>query len=139
MPAKTSTLTLACLCALVSFSYAQQYSKSTEPAFKTVHLFNLPSAQSEQQLLAVLKDCNQLFQKLGYPHVQYHLWKVDGKREGDRAYLWESTWPDKITYDQIHQDKDFLKLVRRLEQVEKSFGKQIYNRYVECEQKTPQK
>jgi hypothetical protein len=114
MPAKSLTLTLACLCALVSFSYAQQYAKSTEPAFKTVHLFNLPSAQSELQLLAVLKDCNQLFQKLGYLHVQYRLWKVEGKREGDRSYLWESTWPDKITYDQIHQNKDFLALAEKL-------------------------
>lgn len=71
--------------------------------------------------------------------MQYRLWKVEGKREGDRAYLWESTWPDKITYNQVHQNKDFLKFVEKLDQVEQSFDKHIYNRYVECEQKSPKK
>jgi hypothetical protein len=53
------------------------------------------------------------FSTLGYPNVQYRLGKFT---EGDRAQYsprWNSEWPNRTSYDKIHQDETCKKLVEK--------------------------
>jgi hypothetical protein len=102
------------------------------PGFRTVHQFSLSSAEEEGRLLAVLDEFNRLFSKLGYPQVSYRLWRVQ-EGEADRfTHLYDSTWPDKSTYDKVHQDPAYKKLLEKhlpfLRQVLKD---EAYSKYLE--------
>ena len=102
------TITLAALVGAVTISFVFQASNK-EPAFTTVHHFNLQPTE-EARLLIVFQEFNQLFSRLGYPNVQYRLWK---STEGDtvrHSHRWDSVWPDRASYDKVHQDETYKKL-----------------------------
>ena len=102
------------------------------PAFRTVHLFNFGSEQEEKRLLAVLGEFNQLFAKMGHPNIRYRLWRVQGQQAGEFAYLHESTWPDLATYDSVHKDAAYVKLLdKHLPFLRQVLKNEVYNRYLE--------
>jgi hypothetical protein len=82
-------------------------------AYRTVHLFSLSSAQEEGRLRAVLEEFNQLFSKLGYAQVSYRLWKVEESGSEQFTHLYDSTWPDRATYDKVHQNSAYKKLLEK--------------------------
>ena len=97
------------------------------PAFRTVHLFSLSSSQEEGQLLAVLAEFNRLFSKLGYPQVNYRLWKVEESETGRFSHLYDSTWPDRATYDKAHQDPAYKELLEKhLPFLQRILGEEVY-------------
>lgn len=103
-----------------------------DPAFRTVHLFDLSSTQEETRLLAVLDEFNQLFSRLGYSEVRYRLWKIQEKGSDQFTYLYDSTWPDKATYDKVHQNSDYKTILEKhLPFFQKVLENEIYTKYVE--------
>ncbi len=118
--------------ALVAFVSPLRPWEPKGPAFRTVHLFNLPSPETEAKLLGMLGEFNQLFTQLGYPNVQYRVWKVHGEQKGDYSYLWDSLWPDRATYDKVHEHEAYRKLIERHQKAfEEIVKKEIYNQYEE--------
>jgi len=74
---------------------------STEPGFKTTHVFDLETAEDEVELTRIMGRFNALFHELGHPECRYHLWRLEGEG-GLPGYLWESTWPTRAVYDEVH-------------------------------------
>jgi quinol monooxygenase YgiN len=72
--------------------------------FLALHLFNLPSADAEAELIAILEDFNAAVASAGHPETRYTLWKVTGEQSGDRSYLFGSLWADRAAYDAVHED-----------------------------------
>lgn len=103
------------------------------PAFKTVHVFNLSPADAEQ-LAGVMREYNALFVRLGHPASRYRLWRLEGDASGRPAYIWESEWPSRAVYDQVHAEPAFQELLRstfpRLSQLLKDHQ---YGQYGEIE------
>ena len=119
--------------ALIIIMQCAKTSKSvTGPAFKTVHLFNLPQEVSEEGLLKIIDEFNQVFTELGYPDICYRIWKVCEEQQGDYTYLWESTWSDRATYDKVHKATAYKDIVEKYRVTLETFlESQIYNRYTE--------
>ncbi len=80
------------------------------PSFATEHLIKLQPSE-EARLLSVLQAFNQLFTELGYPDVRYRLWKLAEDSTMQWSHRWDSVWPDRDTYDKVHQDDAFRKLL----------------------------
>ncbi len=74
---------------------------SAETGFKTAHIFDLESAEVEGELVQIMSRFNALFDEIGYPECRYHLWQLEVEGELPR-YLWESTWPSRAVYDEVH-------------------------------------
>ncbi len=110
------------------------------PAFRTVHLFSLSSAQEEGRLIAVLDEFNRLFSRLGYPQVSYRLWKV---REGGTeqfSHLYDSTWPDRSAYEKVHQDPAYKELLEKhLPFLQQILGEETYAKCLELRSGGPKK
>jgi len=84
---------------------------SAETGFKTAHIFDLKSPEAERDLVQVMSRFNALFEELGYPECRYHLWKLESEGELP-SYLWESTWPSRAVYDEVHALDSFDALLR---------------------------
>jgi hypothetical protein len=101
-------------------------------AFRTIHQFNLTTIQEESRLRAVLDEFNQLFSKLGFPEVRYRLWRAQESTPGQWTYIYDSIWPDRDTYDKVHQNSAYKTLIEKhlafLQQVLKN---EIYGKYIE--------
>ncbi len=101
-------------------------------AFKTVHLFNLASASAEAQLLSDLGDVNAAIAQAGHPDSRYRVWKVAGEKQGAHAYLWESTWADRATYDKVHAHSAFQAALKRATpSLQAALTDHVYNQYTE--------
>jgi hypothetical protein len=112
MAKKRSVMWLAVLVLFLAASFLKA-APPAGPAFRTVHLFSLSSAQEEGRLRAALEEFNRLFSKLGYPQVSYRLWKVQGSASDQFTHLYDSTWPDQATYDKVHQNSTYKKLLEK--------------------------
>jgi hypothetical protein len=131
MAKKRSIFGLAALVLFLAASFLNAVPPSG-PAFRTVHLFNLKSTQEETRLLAVLDEFNKLFSKLGYSQVSYRFWKVQGEEPGHSTYLYDSTWPDRSTYDKVHQNSAYKKLLdKHLPFLQQVLKNEIYSKYLE--------
>ncbi len=127
-----SIFIVGCALALVAIASPLRPWESKTPAYRAVHLLNLPSPEAEAKSLGILGEFNQMLAQLGYPNVQYRLWKVHGEQGGNYSYLWDSIWPDRATYDKVHEHEAWRKLYERHRQAfEEIFENQIYNRYEE--------
>jgi len=92
------------------FAQKQGIQKDQVP-YKTMHFFNLKPKYSADDLQIILDKFNRLFVKLGHPDCKYRLWKISEDKKHTR-YLWESNWTNKIVYDEIHENKEYRKLIR---------------------------
>ena len=109
---------------------AQQTPAPTR-GYKAVHLFNI-AAQDETQFLVGLSQASEAIAKAGFPDVRYRVWKVQGQPQGAQEYIWESTWPDRATYDKVHSNAEFKKILDRVEpMMSKVLKDHVYNRYTE--------
>ena len=59
----------------------------------------------------ILEKFNALFERLGHPECLYRLWEIT-EEKGQPRFLWESYWPNKAVYDEIHKHKEYRKLLR---------------------------
>jgi quinol monooxygenase YgiN len=125
----TRTLVFAGL--LVMAATAAQAQQTPARGYKAVHLFNV-AAQDEAQFLMGIAQLNDAVAKAGIPDVRYRVWKVQGQAKGPQEYLYESTWPDKATYDKAHANPEFKKVLERVEPLMSRLLKDYaYNRYAE--------
>lgn len=84
----------------------------------------------------MLKETNQLLATLGHSSVKYRLWKVSGTQAGAYSFLWDSQWPDRATYDEVHQDSSYKMLMDRYRAFfDEILKDEIYNHYVELQPK----
>jgi hypothetical protein len=68
------------------------------------------------------------------------VWKVQGDQQGNRAYLWESTWPDRAAYAKVHDAQSYQRaFVHVRSAIEASVKDEVYNRYVEIPLAPPKK
>ena len=117
---------------LVAFAAPSSAEAPAAPVVKTVHLFNLPNRESEAQMAAIMNEFNDTFASLGQPDVKYRLWRVNGRRQGEFSYMWESTWPDRATYDRIHRDGAYRRVAMKHARTLRSLvDREVYNRYAE--------
>ena len=106
-----------------------------DPRFLALHLFNLPSADAEQQLLAMLADFNQMLTDIGLPETRYNVWKVTGDQSGAYTYLFGSVWANRAAYDEAHEHPDYVAMQDEHREVyEALIPEEVYNRYVELRQ-----
>src|SRR5210317_1538213 len=73
--------------------------------FRTVHLISIKNVEDESEFVTIADDFNKVVSKLGYQNVRYNFWKETGDRDGQYKYIFESNWPDKKTYDKVHEHK----------------------------------
>ena len=100
------------------------------PTFLSVHVFNLPSAEAEEQLVGMLDELSGAIANAGHPETRYGVWKVSGDQAGDYAYVLGSAWADRATYDTTHEHDDYKALQEQHEETYKSLvGDEIYNKY----------
>ena len=100
------------------------------PTFLANHLFNLPSADSEQEVIAMLEEFNAAVAAAGHPETRYTLWKVTGEQAGDYTYLFGSLWADREVYDAVHAHPAHQSLIETYgEAYETLVGEEVYNRY----------
>jgi hypothetical protein len=85
--------------------------KKDQVAFKTMHVFNLKSKYTTDDLQVILEKFNRLFVKLGHPECHYKIWESSGEKKHP-FYLWESNWTSKSVYDEIHKNEQYRKLIR---------------------------
>jgi len=105
--------------------------KNHAVGYRTVHLVNLKSIDDEAEIVAIADDFNNVVAELGYQNIRFRFWKETGERESPYKYIFESTWPDKETYDKVHEYEKF-KLVweKSYAKWKKMLQEDIYNRYV---------
>ncbi len=100
------------------------------PTLLAVHLFNLPSAEAEEQLVGILDDLNGAISKAGHSETRYGVWKVTGEQTGDYAYAFGSAWADRAAYDAVHDDQDYKALrEQHQEAYDNLIPDEIYNKY----------
>jgi hypothetical protein len=100
------------------------------PTFLSVHVFNLASAEAEEQLVGILDELSGAIAKAGHPETAYGVWKVSGDQTGDYGYVFGSTWADRATYDTVHENDDYMALQEQHQETYKSLvGDEIYNKY----------
>jgi hypothetical protein len=139
---RAAGLVLGCVLVLGATASAGERPATPSPiqAFKTVHLFNVASGAAEAQLLSDLSEMNQAITKAGHPESRYRVWKVDGEQQGTRAYLWESTWADRATYDKVHRHPEYEASIKRVgTTLEAALADHVYNRYTEVSVTPPRR
>jgi hypothetical protein len=100
------------------------------PTLLATHLFNLPSAESEQELVSMLEEFNAAVAAAGHPETRYTLWKVTGEQAGDYTYLFGSLWADREVYDAVHAHPAHQSLMETYgEAYQAMVGEEVYNQY----------
>ena len=69
---------------------------------KSVSLFQDTTGVDVLQLLAEFEMVNDAIDSIGYPDAGYKLWEVISEDSLGFRFLVEGFWPDKQTYDLIH-------------------------------------
>ncbi len=108
-------------------------SSAAGSAMKSHHLLNLDEVLSEAEFVEALRQINHAISDSGRPNAGYRLWKVSGDQTGDYEYLWEGVWPDKLTYDAIHESQAYQQAWEKAlgpvyQRIDES---QVYHRFVE--------
>ena len=114
---------------LVSLAVSQD--RPPDQAFRTVHLTVSTQPDTERILLAAIKDLNGEIAKAGCPTCIYHLWKAYGEQSSPYTYMWSAAWPDRATYEKIHDAAGYNAAWERHPELEPVRDGEIYNRYVE--------
>ena len=96
-----------------------------------MHLTQASQPDSEKILLAAIKDLNSAIEKAGCPSCIYRLWKAFGEQSGPFTYIWAASWPDRATYEKIHEEAGYTAAWGRHPELGAVRKGEIYNRYVE--------
>ena len=75
--------------------------------YRTVHFINLKNVEDEAEYVVMADIFTKLMTEVGYQNIRFDFWKVAGNIEGQYQYIFESTWPDKETYDEVHEYEKF--------------------------------
>ena len=120
---------IACALMLAAAFAAERQARAAGPAFKTVHLLNVTD---QAKFLVAITDFNRELSTIGQSRVRYRVWKIDGKQAGPHQYLWESTWPDRATYDAVHKHPAWERAAQKSrEMLEPVLKDHVYNQYLE--------
>ncbi len=99
--------------------------------FRTVHHMNLKNIEDEAEFAVIAEVFNKLVEELGYQNIHYNFWKFTGDRQGKYGYIFESNWPDKETFDELHEYEEFkVTLDKWYPKFKSMISEEIYNRYV---------
>jgi hypothetical protein len=133
-PTKFFIIIVVFIIAIQSTVFGQEMTKIEENnvvGFRTVHLVNLKSVEDEAEFVAIADDFNKVVAELGYQNIRYNIWKETGDRGGHYKYVFESTWPDQETFDEVHEYEKF-KVVweKSYAKWKKMIEEDIYNRYI---------
>ena len=102
----------------------------TGPMLLALHRFNLSSADSEGEFVALLEDLNEAVAAAGHPETRYSVWKITGEQTGDFGYLFASVWADRAAYDAVHAHPAYQDLTETRSGVfDALIVDQIYNQY----------
>lgn len=103
----------------------------TTANFRTVHLINLKTAEDEIEYVAIANIFNNLMTDLGYQNIRFNFWKENGSVDGQFKYIFESNWPDKETYDKVHEHEKFIATKNKwYPKFKEKLEEDVYNRYV---------
>ena len=104
--------------------------KNSEIGFRTVHLVNLKTVEDEAEFVAIADDFNKVVTELGYQNISYKFWKETRGRDGQYKYIFESTWPDQETYDEVHEYDKFKEVwEKNYAKWKRMIAEDVYNRY----------
>ncbi|MEJ2113897.1 MAG: hypothetical protein P8X62_09490 [Flavobacteriaceae bacterium] len=99
--------------------------------FRTVHHMNLKNIKDEAEFVLIAEVFNKLVVELGYHNIRYNFWKFTGDRQGKYGYIFESNWPDRETFDEVHKYEEFkVTLDKWYPKFKSMISEEIYNRYV---------
>ena len=133
-------ITLAFLIGVPGAIFGQEMTIKGEDkveGFRTVHLLNLKSVENEAELVAISNNFNKVVEELGYQNIRYNVWKESSNREGQYKYIFESTWPDQETFDEVHKYEKFQVVWKTNKAVwDELIKEDIYNRYIPLNQVT---
>ena len=104
------------------------------PKQKSIHLFDLPEGMTERQFVGAVEEINAAIDKLGYPGVGYHVYKVQTDTIQEYRYFMEGLWPDPETYRVIHDSEAWNQAIdENREMFDRAFANQIYRRILKVE------
>lgn len=99
--------------------------------FRAVHRMKLKTVEDEAEFVVIADVFNKLMDELGYKNVRYKFWKLTEGNDGVYKYIFESNWPDKETYDKVHEHEKFEETFRKWYPKFKSMiSHELYSRYV---------
>ena len=101
------------------------------PPFLAIHHYNPASDEAHRKLLGFLAELNEAVARTGLAKTEYVAWQVTGKQSGDFGYVFGSLWPDRATYDAVHEHEVYKAVVARfMETGLEPFAAELYNRYI---------
>jgi hypothetical protein len=118
------------LLSLILTTSAGAQQQSTDRPFRTVHLVTLDAVQ-QAKLTGSIAQFNAAIVKAGFPNAQYHLYKVEGKQQGQYSLLWESSWSGQAEYDKIHSLPMYQQASAAFKNLMPLMKDEVYNRFVE--------
>jgi hypothetical protein len=118
------------VCLLLSLPAFSQDRAPDQP-FQTVHLTTSDEPGAEKGLVETIRDLNEVITRSGCPKCIYHLYKAYGEPSGVVTFLWIANWPDRATYEKIHEAPAYNAAWARHPELASVRQGEIYNRYVE--------
>lgn len=97
---------------LIFISCINQTKESEEPAkientLQSVSYFSDTVGLDPQALLKSFTIMNEAIDEIGYPDAGYKLW-VNQAEDSEIRFMVEGLWPDKATYDIIHENQLYI-------------------------------
>lgn len=118
------------VCLLSSLPALSQERAPDQP-FQTVHLTTSGDPGAEKALIETVRDLNDVIARSGCPKCIYHLYKAYGEPSGVVTFLWTANWPDRATYERVHEAPAYNAAWARHPELASVRQGEIYNRYVE--------
>jgi len=99
--------------------------------YRAVHRMNIKDVKYEAEFVKIAGVFNKLMAELGIPNTKYNFWKLAEGYEGEYRYVFESNWPDKETYDKVHEYEEFKRTFDKWYPIFKSMiTEEVYSRNV---------
>ena len=114
---KSSVIFLLFSSLLIQFSCDQSKEELSnkpliENTLKSVSLFQDSIGVDPIQIYADFQKVNIAIDSIGYPDAGYKLWEVISDDKLDFRFMVEGYWPDKKTYDLIHDHELYKKATK---------------------------
>jgi|GEM_PF-1930025 len=96
---------------------------------KSIHFMDIKQL-SEADVLAYFEGLNQVIHRLGYPDIRYRILKVKNPiATQSYQYVLESTWPNDLVYQRIHEHPDYQAWADKHEaMIDQLFNGEVYRK-----------
>jgi hypothetical protein len=106
----SSPAILLIILVLFQFSCGQNVKEASDSTkikntLKSVSLFQDTIGLDAALLFAELDAINKVIDEIGYPDAGYKMWEVISDDNLEFRFMVEGYWPDKKTYDLIHENE----------------------------------